>query len=506
MTAALNVASQKSDEGQMSASDVADMRDAQKVLDKVNMICSSRGSDLMFQGLRRALIDGNSLVAVSFIEALRDLNVSDSALPEEGVDLSGYLQGAGKETPLQAPPAAEPEAEATPTPTQPEAVPTSEPEQEPATEPAPRRRRPRRRTSFSEPPTGGREYAVRFAPADANPDLSSLPPGASLCAALAANDKRVRYHAAQALIELDPAKRLANIDLVVQNLADAVTESGARVILVVERDQNIRNRTVGLLREFGYVAHGVTRGLEGINRARAFPAQDLIIVSTELNTDAQATDLTEVEFIDRLREGGDYRTSHIPVMILTTRRKQSEKQALVDEGDAVGLIHGDIDRAILKDRVAAIFETDRAKRDEKARADGIAQFAAEALAAIDPKHSIFDAKPAIPALTEALRARPDPVRTGALAALGNLKATSALPEILAVFNNLDNERTVRIVAASAIGEIIKDGPVSDATFKSLLAALDEDDKDIWTHAGRALGKGQLTGDQSYEVFVKQRIQ
>ncbi len=582
VTSALRVAKQKVNEGQLDPSEAATLEDAKTALRKVNMLCSTGGKDLLFKALRRALIDQNSLVAVSIIETIRDLDVSDDSFPEEGTDLSSYLAVPEEAAALVAPVPEEPTDSGTDG-----AVDTTDGgtdmggtddggtdmggtddggtddggtddggtdmggtddggtddggtddggtddggtdgggTDEPAREP-----RPRRRTSMVFPK--GADYAhtprngngrVRFAPEDAatadsggggtvEPAVDTVSssdaggvPGAALCAALSYSDKRVRYHAAEAFVRLNPAKPFANMPLVVENLSDAVRESGARVIMVVEREQNTRNRIVGLLRELGYVAHGVVNGLEGVNRARAFPAQDLIVVSTELNTDGKATDLEDVEFIERLREGGDYRTAHIPVMILTTSRKQDEKQALVDEGRAVGLVTGDVDRAILKDRIAAVFDSPLAKDDDKTRADNIAQFAAEALASLTVKHTVFDAKPSIPALTEALHGRPDPVRIPALRALGRLKASGSLEEVLAVFNNTGNVTDVRVAAAYAVGEIIKDESVSDATFKSLLSALSEDEEQVWKAAGNALGKGNLTGAQREEVFVNQRIE
>jgi len=167
--------------------------------------------------------------------------------------------------------------------------------------------------------------------------------GDSLCAALVYHDKRVRYEAAIALANLNPNSDFANKDKVLDNLIDALGESGQRVVLVVERDLDLRNRIVGLLRESGYMVFSTSPGLDGLNRAKSFPGEDLIIVSSELNKDGAGGDPIEIQFIDELKQ--DYRTKTIPCMVLTPGARQAEMQKLVDEKNAADVITPEVDRA-----------------------------------------------------------------------------------------------------------------------------------------------------------------
>jgi CheY-like chemotaxis protein len=332
--------------------------------------------------------------------------------------------------------------------------------------------------------------------------------GESLCAALVYHDKRVRYAAAIALANLNPSKPFANQEKVVDNLIDALGETGQRVVLVVERDLDLRNRIVGLLRESGYMVFSTESGNDGVNRAKSFPGEDLIIVSSELNRDGGGADPVDTEFIEHLRD--DYRTKTIPCIILTPSSHAAEKQQLVDEKLAADVITPEIDRVGIDSKIKKIFEGEEYKRDEKARNDEISKRAALALAAVPQDHTVLQVERAGPALAGCLApSRPDDVKVAAMkaiAAIGPKVRGACLDALTLVFKDKNNSVDVREAAAIAIGECVKGQAFSGDAFKALKAGCAEDEERIWSAASFALGKANLTGDQKLEVFGELRIE
>ncbi|MGE0713211.1 MAG: HEAT repeat domain-containing protein [Planctomycetota bacterium] len=335
--------------------------------------------------------------------------------------------------------------------------------------------------------------------------------GKAISAALTYGDKRVRYAAAIAMAHINPAVEFANGDKVMVNLVDALGESGQRVVLVVERDRATRNRIVGLLRELGYMTFGVESGRDGLVRAKSFPSQDLILVSSELNPGGDGGEPIEIQFIDDLRK--DYRTKPVKVMVLTPDERAETMKTLVDEGRALDIVTPQIDKANLGEKLKKAFGSDEDQRDEKARSDKIAERAALAIASLRRGHTKFDITQAADALAKNVRkdaGRPDAVRLAclqALAAIGAPAKAAALEILLKEFRDKDaNSLEVRRAIPVAVGELIKAQEVSGDTFQVLKNALKEEDEQVWRNAGHALGKGKLTGEQAREVFQEQRLE
>ncbi|HBP20142.1 MAG TPA: hypothetical protein DEA08_20425 [Planctomycetes bacterium] len=334
--------------------------------------------------------------------------------------------------------------------------------------------------------------------------------GAALSAALTYGDKRVRYAAAIALAHLNPSVDFSNSEKVMENLIDALGESGQRVVLVVERDRAIRNRVVGLLRELGYMTFGVESGRDGLVRAKSFPSQDLVLVSSELNPDGDGGEPIEIQFIDDLR--ADYRTKPVKVMVLTPEERAQNMQTLVDDGRALDVVTPEVDKATLSDKLNRAFGSAEDQRDEKARSDKIAERAALAIASLSQGHTKYDINSAADALAKNVRrdtGRPDAVRLAclkALAAIGAPAKGAALEVLLREFRDDTNSIEVRRMLPVAIGELIKAQDVSGDTFQVLKNALKDEDEQIWRNSGRALGKGKLSGEQAREVYSEQRIE
>ncbi len=495
----------------------------QQARERVRMLCLSRGNEVLFRALYRAMADKKIDVAVDIVATLEELEVKIEDLPAEGVSLANFLENARPRT-MPTPDLSSPDnnerrggSNQPSNQPAPSNEPAAEPETEPATDPdadpdQPGGRPRRTRSSGIFDPYRDLMAALEGNSADvlSSPDVSSLEvpqgfaPGTSLPAALDYEDKRVRFQAAITLANLGLKDRYANADAVITELADAVGQLGQRVVLVVENDLGIRNRLVALVKSLGHLAFSVEKGNYALHRARMFPAEDLIIFSTDLNADGSADDMTAEEFVNEMRK--DYRTDKIPVMLLTSSSDRRTYEA--NMGDKVaGVIPHDIREVALKDKLDLVFDTPSFRGDSKSKAIELAASAAEALAGLDPRDGVYptDNAELHSALTQCIELQPDAVRIPALHAIGRLRVHDAFDNALAIFNNLDNEAEVRIAAAYAVGELLRDKDLSDQTFISLKAGMAEEDINLSMAAAEALGKAHIDPERALQIFLEQRV-
>lgn len=538
--------------GEFSDEEMTKLTEQQTQLAKVKRLVASRGPEAILAALGKALADQRSPNAVFLIERLAELNMEPELLAGGGA--VAYLpleeQAGGKAqpkptpapTPRPTPPPAnnnggngggnQPKpkpVEDTPKPDEPK--PDEPKPDEPATpddggSSPPPKRRPRR---VSQGPAAPQDELTKLAyrgPALQGRVLSSplgavgstrehLSGGAAMNAALSFGDKRVRYAAAIALAKLNP-REYQNAGQVMTNLIDALGESGQRTVLVVERERDKRNRLVGLLRELGYMTYGVESGRDALARAKTFPSQDLIFVSSELNAnrdqtvDGEGSEPLEFQFIDDLK--ADYRTAHVKVMVLAPTDRHEDMKSLIDDQRAIDVVDPDsIDKASLADKIGKAFAGEAEKRDEKSRSDKIAERAALAIASLKRGHTPFDITQAATALVENVKrdaGRPDSVRIACLQAIEAVggAARGGLDVLAKEFTDTTNSVEVRRALAAAMGEASKGQALSPEAFEALKAGMAEEDEGVSTAAGYSLGKAQLTPQQAVEVFNAQRVE
>lgn len=526
----LRVAQQVKDRGgEFDDEEIARLTTMQEQLAKVKMLVASRGAEGIFSALGKAMADQRAPIAVFLIERLQELDVDGALLAGGGsVEFLPAVERQGGSTapaqPAPARPAPAPANPPPPPPPGPRPTPVRDPE--PSDDDAPPlddededrpRRQPRR---VSQGPTTGDDVRLGYrgplmgidgrAIGATGTTGEHLTGGQALIAALTFGDKRVRYAAAIALAHLNPSVDFPNSGAVITNLIDALGESGQRVVLVVEKDRNHRNRMLGLLRELGYMAFGVDNGRDGIIRSKTFPSQDLVIVSSELNNEgdpSRGEDPLEFELIDDLKN--DYRTRHVKIMVLAPAERHTIMQSLVDEGRALDILEPEVDKATLADKLTRAFGSDEDQRDEKSRSDKICERAALAIAQLRPGHTKIAIAQAASALAENARreaGRPDGVRVACLKGLSAVGAEGrgTLDVLTREFTDTTNSVEVRRAMATAMGDVSKGQAMPDDAFKALLAALADDDQELHTNSGYALGKATLTGAQALQVFVAQR--
>lgn len=96
-------------------------------------------------------------------------------------------------------------------------------------------------------------------------------------------------------------------------------------ILVVEDDRDIRELIAFTLRFAGLEVETASSGTEGLERARAFQP-DLILL------DVRMPKMTGFEVCERLKQDGQ--TAHIPVVFLSARGQEAE----IREGMSLGAV------------------------------------------------------------------------------------------------------------------------------------------------------------------------
>ncbi|MHC4830241.1 MAG: hypothetical protein ACYTFT_07790, partial [Planctomycetota bacterium] len=531
----------------------------------------ARGEEYVARALGKALRDRRAPLAVSLIEQLRDMPMSDELLPAPGTNLNSYLAAKGaftgtfkpaprsvRATPVSRPavttpnprpartttPQAPRPARTTPTParttpapaptrtqpapartgpapsgsspieelnpdgtnrklTDPETKPDSGAEEIPPPPPGSGSRRKRRISDATPQLVPGLDPALAFEPFGPQPQrtLQSGKEGATaLAAALIYDDKRVRYAAAEALVRMAPNRKFAGADRVTDNLSGAIRESGNRVILVVARDQQVRNRLISIVRQLNYMPFAVVSGKAAIVRTRTAPVHDAVIAHTEnLNQD-----LSSAEFLEQVKK--DYRTQKLPILFATPSADVRRKTQLFPT--AAGVISDEIDPVVLRDKLEALWSDEEYSRpnDPKRKSIEVAKSAANSIAEANPETSIFKLSECVPALIEAVQNQPAEVQIPALRALGRLQAREAADQAALVFENTRNKPQVRVAAAYCLGEALRDQTVPTNVFQAMLTAMEKGDRELYRACGEALGKTRLKRDQAIEMFERLRVQ
>ncbi|RME69955.1 MAG: tetratricopeptide repeat protein [Planctomycetota bacterium] len=485
---------------------LAELRARKATVANQPALAVSRGEAYLGKALRKALLDGRPLLAVALIEHMRDLPIDESLLPAPGADLAAYLrEGATPTSSLEigsgAARSEQPVSERRVVP-RPAAQPrpSAEPATEPAapSEPAPAAPR-RRRRRISARPLDALDGLAYGPVMQRTLEAGSAAHAASLAAALVYRDKRVRYAAAEALVRLAPTREFAAAQKVVENLSSALGESGSRVVLIVARDTQVRNRLAGIVRDLGYLPVPVPSAKQGLMRARSNPVQDAILIHTELNPDGLGDDLRAEQFIAQIRR--DYRTAGVPIFVLTPANKVAERAGLFPEAKAV--LADNVDPVVLAGHFEKLWN---GAKDPKGKAVAIARKAAKAIAEADPRRSVFDLRKTIPALLDAVERQPDDVRVPALRALGVLRAREAVDVATVVFET-NRRLTVRTAAAFCLGEALRGQALPDKVFAAFTKAVQggQPNARLYRACSEALAKTRLTDAQRLRWFELGRV-
>ncbi len=313
-------------------------------------------------------------------------------------------------------------------------------------------------------------------------------------------DKRLRYQAAITLAHLDPALEYAGADKVGKILADAVGESGTRVVLVVDQDYRSRNAARSALQSKGFLVMTAVDGFEALQRLEETPAKDAIIIAGTLlptikDEHGALIDVAEQKadtLVAKLRT--DWRAEKTPIFIsLPEAGDAGQAIQKTFDGKVTGFVRKPFDAVDLQGRIDEALKGADLPNANREAAEDIALRAAVALQKPDARRTRIDLAVAADALIGTLANRADSLRIEALRALGKSTAAKGgdvvrgrVANLTDVYGAQDGQLTPALRAAfiEAIGQL---DPTTEAAFSILERATIHEDPAVKAAAYAAIG-------------------
>ncbi len=336
----------------------------------------------------------------------------------------------------------------------------------------------------------------------------------TLVAAMDHGERSVRYQAAITLAHLDPKLQFFGSEKVMNLLAEAISEWGMKVILVVEPDYRHRNAARRELLSRGYLVVTAANGFEATQRLLEAPIKDAVIIAGDLvpvvrDEHGEVIDVPEqtaptlIELIrtkDRIGQVPVFASlPEDPDLSLEIEDALDGKvSAFVNKPYAASELAGAIDEA-LKDSVLP--DLNRDKRED------VSLRAAQALASVDPVFTQYgyQEERVTNALLETLIARNDGIRISALHALGHFGASAFIDRVTDIYNDQHREFTPELKAAFlyCIGLLDPDTPSAKVIIGE---ALKSEHRIVRGEAARAAAHARsLTLQDRYGYEVQQRL-
>jgi hypothetical protein len=334
------------------------------------------------------------------------------------------------------------------------------------------------------------------------PAANGRPDIAPIVRAMSYPDRVIRFKAAEILAKINPKDPFTGYYRVVPVLAEAISQTGAPTILLVDPDNEHRLKLKDMLRTSA-AAYQVNDGaslataLENGKKAAAFDAI-LIVNSPE---------------IGKIREIGqnDYRLVNPPVIILAAPNQVAAVKATFTDQKGVGVISTDItDEAAVTSAIKASRVTQGLEIDQT-------QATAFALSAINtvstlavPHQGVYNPTDAQVALTDALRDKRAEIATAAAACLGRFYNAEAQRSIATWALSSDNtDVAIRAADFDALAESARrnknqlDAGQIDKIVKIVYG---EQDAAVRAAASRALGALNVPANQASNLITTQAPQ
>ncbi|MBM4030841.1 MAG: hypothetical protein FJ291_03550 [Planctomycetes bacterium] len=408
-------------------------------------IAHAAGQKFIYAALQLALRDARPDVALSCIQALRDVATADS---------------------LPAPP-----------PSPEEILKAAEKKKREATK--------RRRVMVWYGPEEKEEPPPP--PAVVKPNAIALD-GTPLTTALSYRDRRVRYAAAEAIVAIAPTHVIRDAPLVMANLAQALSETASHVALLFEEDPARAEEIRPLLNEAGVQPVLVRAQTDALAAARELPPKDVLIISGELKL------VDPAEAVASLRKV--YTVAAAPLIVIMPKADDGKLRDRLAKENALFL-----SRPLTAGSVrAAIEQVLKGAPDPRNKEASVrcAASAARTLASINPGTSIFRLDDALDALLVALSttAHPDGVRIPCCEAVRRAANPKAIPFLTQTYADPRASKHLRLAILRALGACAGGpAPVPPSVAATLTLAASDPDPDFRRAAALGFGlKGGATDD------------
>lgn len=318
-----------------------------------------------------------------------------------------------------------------------------------------------------------------------------------LVRALQFPDLVVRIRAALALGAALPKSRFAGSQFVVPMLSDALGQTGAREILVIDPVEDTRNHIAGELRSLDAKVIAEATFFQALNRARIeFRSLAAIYVATDVADPGLA------EAISELRSEFVY--EKLPIIIVTKAKQQLAAEDITKNDPFAEFVRADVDAQALQNGYDLIARRTGQTSMDRDLALGMALEAAETLRriAIDGR-TVFDFGAAEPALIAVLSSTDERLQITAASVLALAHTETAQRSIAHVAMDAGNTDSLRIAAFGSLAESAKNNNslLEVAQIAELVAiAKDDADLDIRTAASKALGAVNLKTNRASEII------
>lgn len=318
-----------------------------------------------------------------------------------------------------------------------------------------------------------------------------------LVQALRFPDPLVRIRAALALAAALPKSQFADSEFVMPVLAQALSQTGRREVLVVDPDEANRNRVMDALRTPETVALGAAGLYEGLQRARTeFQATGLIVV---------ASDVPDGELPALMQElRGEFVFAHTPVIILV-----KPDQALTAEQAAAGDIYTEradatADGDALRDHLADIESRTGRHVIDPDLALAIALETADVLRAIAADgRTVYNWGVTEPALIGALSSPSEDLQTRAAAVLALTPTETGQRAVAHMALTAAHAETLRVASFGFLAESTRNfGNMLEAGQVTQLVEIAKEEPNLVlrTAASQALGAANLATNQASEII------
>ncbi len=320
--------------------------------------------------------------------------------------------------------------------------------------------------------------------------------GSPLVMALTYPDQRVRFAAAFALAAIRPEEPFTGVGKVVPTLTEALNLEAAKSILLVEPEDDNRNRLQAELRDEDWNVETAKTGNDAIAKARAMPRVDAVIVSS------RTRHVSHADVVTMLRS--DYRTAMTPILVLSWPADPVKAKWLEEKIPYLRALDHTIEPEALMAAVTEVKkEAGSLVLDEEAARSASLE-AAEVLKGIALSSRVYSAKRARRSLLESLVNRPDALVISVLGTLAEIADGEIARAMAGVAIDAERAKPVRVAAllnlaraARLVGNDLTKPQIQ--TLQKMAADTDDDLRDA---AGEALGALDLDAAEGATLILR----
>jgi len=315
----------------------------------------------------------------------------------------------------------------------------------------------------------------------------------------------VRLEAAAAVLRFNGMVRIGSwpspegfIGLVATGVGEVIP----RHVLVVDANDNRRNKMIDALNRAKLIVYGARTGSDGVVRARRLPGLDLIVMSSDLK------DMEALQLLARYKEGDT--TKNVKIVMVGSVQQVGDDEwrslytgranAIASMPEGPGLPSAEFVKVVMANFGAE-------------GAGALARYASssqilEALAKTDTGNGLFNWEGLTQTLSELLKADlPDelPVRLNAINALANIHSAGSLQNLADFFAGADDGEH-KAMAGMAVAAVCRAHGITmtEDVFGKMLDGTGSSNPRVRLSAFAALGSSQLTPVQMRTVAVRNR--